>query len=111
MTQRVPGAVCSMLTSIRTRHTQCLLNEMLSKSYRQKRPRNKTSMAERLAYLRSIRDRGLQMNPQEAPLRQEVIKECAILLKAHPKRRNANTARPRGSNGELEDLDLVSSPP
>lgn len=84
---------------------------MLSKSYRQKRPRNKTSMAERLAYLRSVRDRGLHMNSQEAPLRREVIKECAILLKAHPKRRNANTARLRDSSGELEDLDLVSSPP
>ncbi|KAL2263438.1 hypothetical protein VTK26DRAFT_6821 [Humicola hyalothermophila] len=90
------------------RHTQCLLNDMLSKSYRQKRPKNRSSMVERLAYLRSIRDGKPQTNQQPTP-RPEVVKECAILLKSNPGGRRAAPLG-RDAPGELEDLDSASSP-
>ncbi|KAK4240698.1 hypothetical protein C8A03DRAFT_31188 [Achaetomium macrosporum] len=89
------------------RHTQCLLNDMLSKSYRQKRPRNRTTMGERLAYLRSIRDGKRQKERHTTPPRREVVKECAILLKANPGGPKTNTQL----SGEPEDfLDSLGSP-
>ncbi|KAK4149761.1 hypothetical protein C8A00DRAFT_18601 [Chaetomidium leptoderma] len=110
------------------RHTQCLLNDMLSKSYRQKRPKNRTTMGERLAYLRSVRD-GIgmfRMDPPPqllaaAPRREEEVvvvkKECAILLKSNPgaacNKANLSAAQARDTSGEPEeDLDsLLGSPP
>ncbi|KAK3395668.1 hypothetical protein B0T20DRAFT_42842 [Sordaria brevicollis] len=61
------------------RHTQCLLNELLSKSYRQRRPKNRASMERRLAYLRSMRDGRPVSNP---PKGDEI--DCAILLAKNP---------------------------
>ncbi|KAK4039771.1 hypothetical protein C8A01DRAFT_46799 [Parachaetomium inaequale] len=94
------------------RHTQCLLNDMLSKSYRQKRPKSRAAMAERLAYLRSVRDGGLQT---DSP-RREVVEECAVLLEARPggRRRRSRSSHPRrardASGGEPDD-DGADSPP
>ncbi|KAA8631929.1 hypothetical protein SMACR_00459 [Sordaria macrospora] len=61
------------------RHTQCLLNELLSKSYRQRRPKNRASMERRLAYLRSLRDGRSASDP---PKGDEI--DCAILLAKNP---------------------------
>ncbi|KAK3952046.1 hypothetical protein QBC32DRAFT_150738 [Pseudoneurospora amorphoporcata] len=61
------------------RHTQCLLNELLSKSYRQRRPKNRASMERRLAYLRSLRDGRPASDP---PKGGEI--DCAILLAKNP---------------------------
>ncbi|KAK3497696.1 uncharacterized protein B0T23DRAFT_90810 [Neurospora hispaniola] len=63
------------------RHTQCLLNELLSKSYRQRRPKSRTSMERRLAYLRSMRDGRPVSNP---PKGDET--DCTILLAKNPSR-------------------------
>jgi len=67
---------------------------MLSKSYRQKRPRNRAGMKERLDYLRSIRTQdflhsmGLEDEGLAVPdPRPEVVKRCSILLKPNPCRR------------------------
>ncbi|KAH6854591.1 hypothetical protein B0I37DRAFT_34261 [Chaetomium sp. MPI-CAGE-AT-0009] len=92
------------------RHTQCLLNDMLSKSYRQKRPKNRTTMGERLAFLRSARCGQLQTDlPQR-----DVAKECAILLKARPGGggggREADASRARNASGEPGDFDSPCSP-
>ncbi|KAH6627981.1 hypothetical protein F5144DRAFT_594098 [Chaetomium tenue] len=90
------------------RHTQCLLNDMLSKSYRQKRPKNRTTMSERLAFLRSARCGQLQT---DLPPQGDTVKECAILLQARPGRggreadadTDADAARARATSGEPDD--------
>jgi hypothetical protein len=84
---------------------------MLSKSYRQKRPKNRTTMGERLAFLRSARCGLLQTDP---PPQGNVAKECAILFQARPgsgsSGREADAARARrNTSGELED-DFDDSP-
>ncbi|SPQ19314.1 7b9fc2ce-f17d-4220-b23c-400602d4c128 [Thermothielavioides terrestris] len=91
------------------RHTQCLLNDMLSKSYRQKRPKNRAVMAERLAYLRSIRDGRFQIGPHAAR-KQAVAKDCAILLKSNPGGRKAHNVQLGDASGEAEDPDSPGSP-
>lgn len=91
-TPHPPNSAATLTRSNRPRHTQGLLNDMLSKSYRQKRPRNRSCMGERLAYLRSIRDGNRRMTPQPTP-RLEVIKECAILLKSNPRGPRTNTQK------------------
>ncbi|KAH6630665.1 hypothetical protein B0J18DRAFT_363310 [Chaetomium sp. MPI-SDFR-AT-0129] len=110
------------------RHTQCLLNDMLSKSYRQKRPKNRVAMDERLAYLRSIRDGTLRAlpgtdtttinaDPDTAP-RRAVIKTCAILLRPNPTAGASRSPRVGGregedqdsTGGELDDGDSPCSP-
>ncbi|KAK3899589.1 hypothetical protein C8A05DRAFT_36794, partial [Staphylotrichum tortipilum] len=114
------------------RHTQCLLNEMLSKSYRQKRPKNRTTMRERLDYLRSVRDgRLLQRHhhprkqqqqqqpggdPQTASASyRQVVSECAVLLRPNPTARAAAAARARNkANTEAEaslDSPCSAAPP
>ncbi|EAQ89306.1 hypothetical protein CHGG_05925 [Chaetomium globosum CBS 148.51] len=91
------------------RHTQCLLNDMLSKSYRQKRPKNRTTMSERLAFLRSARCGQLQT---DLPPHADTAKECAILLQARPGSgrltdvdANADVARARTTSGEPDEPD------
>ncbi|KAK3298891.1 uncharacterized protein B0H64DRAFT_318157 [Chaetomium fimeti] len=97
------------------RHTQCLLNDMLSKSYRQKRPKNRTTMGERLAFLRAARCGQLQTDP---PQQRGIAKECAILLKARPGGGGGGGGRPeadvaaraRNASGEPDDFDSPCSP-
>lgn len=88
---------------------------MLSKSYRQKRPKNRTTMGERLAFLRSARcgqlhlQLQLQTDPPQQPQPQgDVAKECAILLQARPgssRRLLVDSTRARNASGEPDDLD------
>lgn len=82
---------------------------MLSKSYRQKRPKSRTSMGERLSYLRSIRAGRLQTDPHATPPGREITKDCAVLLKANPGGPKS-TAQARDTSGEPEDLDSPASP-
>ncbi|KAK4245297.1 hypothetical protein C7999DRAFT_43170 [Corynascus novoguineensis] len=90
------------------RHTQCLLNDLLAKSYRQKRPKSRVAMAERLAFLRSIRD-GRRETGAHAVFRGETAEECAILLHAHPGGRKPKPPA-RDGKGEREDDSIPSSP-
>ncbi|KAK3337077.1 hypothetical protein B0T19DRAFT_59850 [Cercophora scortea] len=88
------------------RHTQCLLNDLLSRSYRQKRPRNRQCMEERMAYLRSIRD-GRTRNYPSPTLRPEVVATCSILLTPSPERR---AKRSSGVSRQLAELNGPHSP-
>ncbi|AEO54414.1 hypothetical protein MYCTH_2123303 [Thermothelomyces thermophilus ATCC 42464] len=91
------------------RHTQCLLKDMLSKSYRQKRPKSRATMNERLAFLRSVRDGRLPMHAHTAPPG-EVPQECAvILLDARPGRPKSKPQE-RHVRGESEPEVLTCSP-
>jgi hypothetical protein len=99
-----------LIPSNRPRHTQCLLNDMLSKSYRQKRPKNRTTMGERLAFLRSARCGQLQTDLPPPQGQGNVAKECAILLQARPgSGREADSTRARATSGEPDD-DFDDSP-
>ncbi|KAK3694955.1 hypothetical protein B0T22DRAFT_437998 [Podospora appendiculata] len=89
------------------RHTQCLLNELLSKSYRQKRPRNRQCMEERMTYLRSIRD-GRTRKCLSPTLRPEVVATCSILLTPNPTERRAKW--PSGMNRQLAEHSGTHSP-
>jgi hypothetical protein len=80
---------------------------MLSRPYRQKRPRNRTDMGERLVYLRSIRDGRLQMEQHVNSPRREVVNECAVFLESDPGGPKADAQL----NGGSEDFpDSLGSP-
>ncbi|KAK3394037.1 hypothetical protein B0H63DRAFT_33103 [Podospora didyma] len=87
------------------RHTQCLLKELLSRLYRQKRPRNWASMEDRLAaYLRSLRD-----TKTSASLSPTVLTDCSILLASNPSAnwRPSNWDR-AGLSEQMRELDSPS---
>ncbi len=67
-------------------------------------------MAERLAYLRSIREGSLQANAQAALPTRHIVKQCAILLQPNPRGSNSDSAQPRDASGEPDEMDLLGSP-
>ncbi len=67
-------------------------------------------MAERLVYLRSIREGSLQANAQAPLPPRQVVKQCAILLQSNPRRSKFDSTQSRDASGEPDEMDLVSSP-